>query len=140
MVDNCEHVLGETARVVETLLRAAPGITVMATSREALNVAGECVWTAPPLSLPRPRAPLTVETACHFDAIRLFVERARAVRPDFDLADANAASVLEICRRLDGIPLAIELAAARVRILSPQAIAAESSDSVARQLAPFWTL
>ena len=117
VIDNCEHVLGETARVAETLLRAAPGVTVLATSREALNVAGECVWTAPPLALPQPRAPLTVETARHFDAIRLFVERAAASLPRFELNDSNLDAVVHICARLDGIPLALELAAARIKAM-----------------------
>ena len=128
VLDNCEHVLDEAARVLETLLRTAPGITVMATSREALNVAGECVWTAPPLSLPGPGIPLTVETAARSDAVRLFIERAAASLPRFALTDSNLDAVVQICLRLDGIPLAIELAAARIKVMAAAEIRARLDD------------
>jgi predicted ATPase/class 3 adenylate cyclase/DNA-binding CsgD family transcriptional regulator len=105
VVDNCEHLLDASAELVVALLGAAPGLTVLATSREPIGVAGEVSWRVPSLSLAD-------------DAIELFIDRARRARPDFAVDDDNAPAVGEICRRLDGMPLAIELAAARVRALS----------------------
>jgi predicted ATPase/DNA-binding CsgD family transcriptional regulator len=105
VLDNCEHLLDATAELVVALLGAAPGLTVLATSREPIGVAGEVSWRVPSLSLAD-------------EAIELFVDRARRARPDFAVDGDNAAAVGEICRRLDGMPLAIELAAARVRALS----------------------
>ena len=105
VLDNCEHLLDASADLVVALLGAAPGLTVLATSREPIGVAGEVSWRVPSLSLAD-------------EAIELFTDRARRVRPDFAVSDDNAAVVTEICRRLDGLPLAIELAAARVRALS----------------------
>ena len=105
VLDNCEHLLDASAELVVALLSAAPGLTVLATSREAIGVAGEVSWRVPSLSLAD-------------EAIELFTDRARHARPGFTLTDDNAAAVGEICRRLDGVPLAIELAAARVRALS----------------------
>jgi predicted ATPase/class 3 adenylate cyclase/DNA-binding CsgD family transcriptional regulator len=105
VLDNCEHLLDASAELVVALLGAAQGLTVLATSREAIGVAGEVSWRVPSLALAD-------------EAIDLFVDRARHARPDFTLTDDNAAVVGEICRRLDGVPLAIELAAARVRALS----------------------
>jgi predicted ATPase/DNA-binding SARP family transcriptional activator len=113
VLDNCEHVIGAAAALAETLLRACPGVTVLATSREPLGVPGELV---------RPVEPLPPSTA-----FRLFAERAAAVRPGFDPA-GDAATVEEICRRLDGLPLAIELAAARLRVLTPRQIADRLDD------------
>ena len=105
VLDNCEHLLDACAELVVALLSGAPGLTVLATSREAIGVAGEVSWRVPSLSLTD-------------EAIELFADRARHARPDFTLTDDNAATVGEICARLDGVPLAIELAAARVRALS----------------------
>ena len=105
VLDNCEHLLDASAELVVALLGGAPGLTVLATSREAIGVAGELGWRVPSLSLAD-------------EAIELFADRARHARPDFTLTDDNAATVAEICARLDGLPLAIELAAARVRALS----------------------
>ncbi len=105
VLDNCEHLLDASAALVVALLEACPGLTLLATSREPIGVAGEVSWRVPSLSLAD-------------EAIELFVERARRVRPAFAVGDDNAAAVAEICRRLDGMPLAIELAAARVRALS----------------------
>src|SRR6516165_4296940 len=105
VLDNCEHLLDASAELVVALLGAAPGLTVLATSREPIGVAGEVSWRVPSLSLAD-------------EAIELFVDRARRARPDFAVDNDNAAAVGEICRRLDGMPLAIELAAARVRALS----------------------
>jgi predicted ATPase/class 3 adenylate cyclase/DNA-binding CsgD family transcriptional regulator len=105
VLDNCEHLLDASAELVVALLGAAPGLTLLATSREPIGVAGEVSWRVPSLSLAD-------------EAVELFVDRARRARPDFAVDDDNAAAVGEICRRLDGMPLAIELAAARVRALS----------------------
>ncbi len=105
VLDNCEHLLDATAELLVALLGAAPRLTVLATSREPIGVAGEVSWRVPSLSLAD-------------EAIELFIDRARRARPEFAVDDDNAAAVVEICRRLDGMPLAIELAAARVRALS----------------------
>jgi predicted ATPase/class 3 adenylate cyclase/DNA-binding CsgD family transcriptional regulator len=109
VLDNCEHLLDGCASRIVALLGACPGLTLLATSREPLGVPGEVTWRVPSLSLAD-------------EAIELFTDRARRVRPDFVLGDHNVATVTEICRRLDGMPLAIELAAARVRALSPDEI------------------
>ncbi|MGB9225132.1 MAG: NB-ARC domain-containing protein, partial [Mycobacterium sp.] len=105
VLDNCEHLLDASAEIVVALLSAAPGLTLLATSREAIGVAGEVSWRVPSLPL-------------RDEAIELFADRARRARPDFTVNDDSAARVAEICGRLDGVPLAIELAAARVRALS----------------------
>jgi predicted ATPase/DNA-binding SARP family transcriptional activator len=118
VLDNCEHLSAECATLALDLLRAAPGLVVLATSREPLGVPGETLWPVPPLSLPEPGA-----NAWESDAVRLFVERASAVDPEFGSSDDTGAAIADICRRLDGVPLAIELAAARVRTLSVTEIA-----------------
>ena len=105
VLDNCEHLLDACAALVVALLEACPGLTLLATSREPIGVAGEVSWRVPSLSLAD-------------EAVELFTDRARHARPDFTITDDNAAVVAEICARLDGLPLAIELAAARVRALS----------------------
>lgn len=128
VLDNCEHVIDAAARFVEALLVACPRLQVLATSREPLALAGERAWLVPALSLP-PRDAAPSREAHAFDAIRLFVERAQDVQPGFTLDDSNAGTVAEICRRLDGLPLAIELAAARVRVLAPEQILARLHDS-----------
>ncbi|MEU1009871.1 BTAD domain-containing putative transcriptional regulator [Streptomyces sp. NPDC005890] len=114
ILDNCEHVIGAAAALAETLLTRCPGLTILATSREPLGVPGESV---------RPVEPLAPE-----QAHRLFAERAKAVRPDADAVLADTGAVAEICRRLDGLPLAIELAAARLRLLTPRQIADRLDD------------
>ena len=116
VLDNCEHLVEACAGLVDGLLRSTPGLRVLATSREALDVAGEVVWPTLPLEVPDEATP--VEMIPMYDAVRLFEERAAASRPGFRLDQAVAPVVTEICRRLDGIPLAIELAAARVRTLT----------------------
>lgn len=116
ILDNCEHLLGECARVVARLLARCPGLVVLATSREPLATSGEWVIRVPPLSLPTPSTdPLTHAQLLAYDGIRLFAERAQAAEPSFRLTDTTTAAVVEICQRLDGIPLALELAAMRVR-------------------------
>jgi predicted ATPase/DNA-binding CsgD family transcriptional regulator len=128
LLDNCEHVLEAAADVCETLLRGCPQLVVLATSRAPLGVAGESDWRVPPLSLPPQREPEPVEALAPSDAVRLFIDRAASVRPNFKASSANAPAIAQICHDLDGIPLAIELAAARVRVLSPEQIAAGLDD------------
>lgn len=123
IVDNCEHVLAAAAELVSQTLRAAPLVRVLATSREPLGVEGEVTWRVPSLGLPLEGADLLPAEAAATDAVRLFVERAAQARPGFALTGGNTAAVVEICRQLDGIPLAIELAAARARALTPNEIA-----------------
>ena len=133
VLDNCEHLLKETARVTEALVRGCPDVTVLATSREPLGVSGEIDWRVPSLSLPAQGddgAPGPPEAS---DAARLFAERAAEVRSNLRMSAENGPVVARICRALDGIPLAIELAAARVRVLSLEQIDAGLSDR-------FWLL
>ena len=127
VLDNCEHLLESVATFVDQLLRAAPTAKVLATSREPLSVEGEVTWRVPSLTLPPPTA-TEPEALCQYDAVRLFIERAVQVRPSFAVDNHNAPAVAEICSRLDGIPLALELAAARTRVLTPERIAAELGD------------
>ncbi len=116
ILDNCEHLIGACAALATALTQGCPELRIVATSREALGVQGESVYAVPTLGLPDPAERGAAKIAAS-EAVRLFAERAAAVRPGFEIGDDNAAIVAEICRRLDGIPLAIELAAARVKIL-----------------------
>jgi len=125
VLDNCEHVLEAAADLCEALLRGCPRVAVVATSRSALNIPGESDWRVPSLSPPGSDAPDDIALS---DAARLFVERAAKVSADFRLRSENAEAVARICRDLDGVPLAIELAAARVRMLSAEQIAAGLGD------------
>ena len=122
VIDNCEHLVEATARLAHLLLSRAPDITILATSREMLGLPGEVTFPLPPLSLPAADA-TRPEQLAQSDAASLFCERARAAQPGFGLSDANASAVAQICRRLDGIPLALELAAARLRVLGAQQVA-----------------
>jgi predicted ATPase/DNA-binding CsgD family transcriptional regulator len=128
VLDNCEHVVGTAAQLVDALLRSCPSLRILATSREALGSAGETALRVPSLALPPPDGQLPVEQLLHYEAVRLFIERALAALPDFTVTDRSAPRIAEICRRLDGIPLAIELAAARVRVFSVEQIAARLDD------------
>jgi non-specific serine/threonine protein kinase len=112
VLDNCEHVLSACADLVDTLLRACPSLQVIVTSRQPLRIDGETVYPVPPLSLPADDQPPLADRLLDSEAVRLFVERATAALPDFRMSDQNAALVAQVSRRLDGIPLAIELAAA----------------------------
>jgi len=123
LLDNCERVLA-VAPEITTLLAASPGLTVLATSREPLHVRGEREFPVPPLLLPSTTPLLELAQIARIPAIALFVERAEASQPEFSLTAQNVAAVDAICRRLDGLPLAIELAAARVKVLPPQALLA----------------
>jgi predicted ATPase len=127
VLDNCEHLLAACAEVVEGLVRACPALTLLATSRAPLGVEGEQAWRVPSLSLPPERAEL-IDALDQGDAVRLFIARARQVRPNFAVSADNAPALAQICHDLDGIPLAIELAAARVRVLSVEQIAAAVTD------------
>jgi predicted ATPase len=124
LVDNCEHMVDEVALLAERLLRRLPGLRILATSREPLRAAGESVLRLPPLELPPPHEPLTAAAAVRFPAIQLFCERATASLHTFELRDADVPVVMEICRRLDCLPLAIELAAARVSLLGVRGLCA----------------
>jgi predicted ATPase/DNA-binding XRE family transcriptional regulator len=130
ILDNCEHVITETALVADALLAGCPRIRILATSREPLRAGGEHTYRLPPLSTPPLEAPvpLNATNAAAYGAIELFSDRARAVDHRFTLADENADAVAEVCRRLDGIPLAIELAAARVNSLSVTALTTRLGD------------
>ena len=123
ILDNCEHVIDEARRVVATILHACPEVRILATSRESLNVAGEEIYRMPSLEVPLPAQTTNVRAVSEYGAVRLFSERAFSVDKRFSLTDDNASDVAEICRRLDGIPLAIELVAARVQMLAPRQLA-----------------
>jgi predicted ATPase/class 3 adenylate cyclase len=126
ILDNCEHLLDPVVEVADALLRRCPDLRIVATSREALGMAGESLMPVPSMSLPdsaAPRSPEAFERLSACDAVRLFLDRGRAVLPGFALTEENAGAIAQICLRLDGIPLAVELAAARVRSLPPQQIA-----------------
>ena len=120
VLDNCEHLLAAAAKVAVGLLRTSANLTILATSREPLGIDGECVWRVQPFALPPSDASL--EVLLDYSAVRLFIERAGDVRPGFRLTAAEAKSVARICRSLDGIPLAIELAASRMDVLSSHEI------------------
>ncbi|MEO8631805.1 MAG: adenylate/guanylate cyclase domain-containing protein [Chloroflexota bacterium] len=121
VLDNFEQIL-PAATTVSALLASGPHLKVIASSRAALHISGEQEFPVPPLDLPDPERLPSLEVLAQSDAVKLFVERARAVKPDFMVTAENAAAVAEICHRLDGLPLAIELAAARVKLLAPQAM------------------
>ena len=128
VLDNCEHLVDAVAKLADQLLRAAAGLRVLATSREALAIDGETVVPVPPLSVPEAGRPLTAAELALFPAVRLFAERAVQVVPGFAVTEANVAAVASICGRLEGMPLAIELAAAQTRVLSPEQIEARLAD------------
>jgi non-specific serine/threonine protein kinase len=122
VLDNCEHLIGACAAVAEALLQACPQLRILATSREALGIGGEIAWPVPSLEVPGAGQPLEAIGQCA--AVRLFIDRARAVQPHFLLTEQNAGAVAQVCRRLDGIPLALELAAACLRGLSVAEVSA----------------
>ncbi len=128
LLDNCEHLAGACAQLAEQWLSACPHLHILATSREALSIGGETTWLVPSLSLPESPSSATVEELSRYEAIRLFVDRAATVLPTFRLTAANGPLVTQICRRLDGIPLAVELAAARVKVLHVEQMAARLDD------------
>lgn len=122
VLDNCEHLVEEAAAIASELLSACSRLKIIATSREVLHVPGEWLYTVPTLKVPREDEFMNVQSLSEFPALTLFAERARAVQSDFALDSENIQSVASICRQLDGLPLAIELLAARIRLLSPQGL------------------
>jgi non-specific serine/threonine protein kinase len=131
VLDNCEHLIEACATLVTELLRSCPLVTVLATSREALDVLGESVWRVPSLALPDPERLPEPEYLPRYDAVRLFMERARASQSDFLLTTTTAPVVARLCRRLDGIPLALELAAAQLKLRSLDAVTVGLDDRFA---------
>ncbi len=123
LLDNCEHVIEDAAKLTDTILKQCPDVRVLATSRQPLQLTGEEIMRLQPLGFPEPRATVTAENAMSYSAIALFVDRALAVNKSFALDDDGAHTVGEICRHLDGLPLAIELAAARAKVLSLESLA-----------------
>jgi predicted ATPase/DNA-binding SARP family transcriptional activator len=128
LLDNCEHLLMACARLAEALLRDCPGVQILATSRESLGIAGEVTYRLPALASPDPGRLPSLECMLQYEAVQLFLDRATSATPSFTLTEANAPAVAQICSRLDGIPLAIELAAARVKVLSVEQIAGRLDD------------
>jgi predicted ATPase/DNA-binding CsgD family transcriptional regulator len=129
VLDNCEHLIATCARLVETLLRSCADLRILTTSREAFTIPGETVWPVPSLGVPDAYHLPPREGLVKYEAVQLFIERAMSVLPTFRLTQENASALAQVCRRLDGIPLAIELAAARVKVLSVEQIAARLDDS-----------
>ena len=131
VLDNCEHLVEACAQLADALLRSCPDLKILASSREALGIGGETIWRVPSLSLPDPTHSTganLVSTLSQYEAVRLFIDRAQAALPGFKVTNHNAPAVAQICHRLDGIPLAIELAVARVSALSVEQIAARLDD------------
>src|SRR5215210_7387412 len=122
ILDNCEHLVEACATLTEALLRSCPELRILTTSREALGITGEIAWPVPSLSLPDLRRLPEVESLRRYESARLFLERTTEVNPAFTLTEQNAPSVARVCYRLDGIPLALELAAARSKVLSVEQI------------------
>jgi predicted ATPase/class 3 adenylate cyclase len=128
LFDNCEHLISACAQVANTLLQACPELCILATSREALGISGENQYYVPTLTVPQINAEFSLEALKESEAVRVFLDRAAMAKPAFKLTKANALAIAQICRRLDGIPLAIELAAARVKGLTVEQIAARLDD------------
>jgi len=128
ILDNCEHLVQACAELATQLLQSGPHLKILASSRENLRIAGEATYPVPALAVPVPGTTTTLPAMTQYEAVLLFVDRAIAVQPAFQLTEQNAAAVADICQRLDGIPLALELAAARVRTLSVETIAARLTD------------
>ena len=129
VLDNCEHIVDACAAVAQSLLADCPNLRILATSREALSIPGEVIWRVPSLRLPDAAQRLNLQALSDCEAVALFIDRAHAVEPNFTLTTRNADAVVQICARLDGIPLAIELAAARVRLISAQQILSRLNDT-----------
>ena len=128
MLDNCEHLLEPCAALTAALLAQHAAVNVLATAREQLGVPGEVTWRVQSLSAPPPETIVALPALGQYDAVRLFIDRARRARPTFVVSEENAPAIAQICCRLDGIPLALELAAARCRQMSAERIAAELDD------------
>ena len=130
ILDNCEHLVASCARLVDALLSSCPGMRVLATSREPLEMTGEVCWPVRPLSMPTADYRHAIESLAGYESVRLFVERTRSRLPGFELTPANSRPVAEVCRKLGGIPLAIELATARVAVLAVEQVADRLDDSL----------
>ena len=130
VVDNCEHLVDTAASLADALLSSCPMLRILATSREPLYVPGEVVWAVPPLSLPGGDQGSTVESLMRTEAVRLFMDRARSRLPGFEVTEENVGAVMRVCRKLEGIPLAIELAAARMGALAVEQVAQRLEDSL----------
>lgn len=128
VLDNCEHMVGAVADLADQVLRAAPDVRVLATSRQALRIGGEHVYPVPPLPVPAPDEPVEPGTATQYPSVALFADRSAAVVPEFALTPDNEAAVIRLCHRLEGIPLAIELASVRLRVLSVDELANRLDD------------
>ncbi len=128
VLDNCEHLIEASAKTANAILNAAPNVKILASSREALGVHGELSWSVPSLSLPDPKESHAPEQLTQYEAVRLFMDRAALVVSHFAMNKENAPAIAQICFRLDGIPLAIELAAARTKMMSAEQIAAHLDD------------
>ena len=128
VLDNCEHLVRACAELSDRLLRGCPRLRILVTSREPLRVPGEVIWRMPSLGVPDPRLLSGTDEVAASEAVKLFVDRARSALPSFVLGDRHAAGVAEICRRLDGIPLAIELAVARLAVLGVDQLVARLDD------------
>lgn len=118
VLDNCEHLIDACSHVSQTLLLACPQLQILATSREALQIPGEISWQVLPLSLPESVRHISPKDALQYEAIQLFIDRARSISPSFSITQQNANEIVQACRRLDGIPLALELAASWTNVLS----------------------
>jgi predicted ATPase/class 3 adenylate cyclase len=128
LLDNCEHLVAACAALADSLLRACPWLRVLATSREPLGITGEAIWRVPPLASPEPDRLPSLESLVQYEAVRLLLDRAELAAPSFAITEQNAAAVAQVCQQLDGLPLALELAAARVKVLSMEQLAARLSD------------
>jgi len=128
VLDNCEHLISACAKLTDKLLRTCPRLHILATSREGMGITSEAVYHVPPLAVPRTEANLSLDELQKTEAVRLFIERAKAVYAGFSLTQENGPAVVQICRRLDGIPLALELGAARVSVLPVEEIARRLDD------------
>ncbi len=128
VLNNCEHLVSVCAQLADQLLSACAELKILTTSREALDILGETIWQVPSLTLPDSQNKLDTETLSEFESIRLFADRALSVQPAFELTDQNGGAVIQICRRLSGMPLTIELAAARIKIMSTDEIALRLND------------
>ena len=128
VLDNCEHLIVACAQLADRLLSGCQKLRILTTSREALDILGEMAWPVPSLSLPDAQEAIAIRSLNKYEGVRLFIERAKVIQPDFHLSEQNSKSIVQICRRLSGMPLAIELAAARVKIMSADEIAQRLDD------------
>ena len=128
VLDNCEHLVAACAALASTLLQRCPNLQILATSREVLGISGECTYLVPSMSFPEPDQAIPPTDLRKFEAVDLFIRRAKAAFPSFELNEQTACAVVQICRHLDGIPLALELAAARIKVMDIEEIAGELDD------------